>query len=163
MVIVTAYCVRHCFKVWHQLFDGHLLHVNKSSRQAALPCALTCWRAFRLDMVTLCIIVFTSITINSISNEESSVKHARVVLHTALLLSWCRLLRTCFLHPGPPLLDGQNILFVFNVSRMSHQDPLPCAALVFKNRLLGLVNFLAGKMISFSQILIFSYPPCRLV
>ena len=39
-----------------------------------------------------------------------------------------------------------------------HQDPF-----LFKNRLLGLAHFLAGKMISFFQILIFSYPPFRLV
>ena len=44
-----------------------------------------------------------------------------------------------------------------------HRDPLPCAMLVFKNSLLGLANFLAGKMLTFCQILIFSYPPFRLV
>ena len=27
-----------------------------------------------------------------------------------------------------------------------HQDPFPCAALVFKNRLLGLANFPEGKI-----------------
>jgi len=44
-----------------------------------------------------------------------------------------------------------------------HRDPIACAALVFKSRLLGLANFLGGKMISFSQVQIFSYPPLRLV
>jgi len=44
-----------------------------------------------------------------------------------------------------------------------HQDPFPCAALVFKTRLLGKPNFLAGKIGPFFQILIFSYPPFRLV
>ena len=31
-----------------------------------------------------------------------------------------------------------------------HRDPIACAALVFKNRLLGLANFLGGKMDPFS-------------
>jgi len=44
-----------------------------------------------------------------------------------------------------------------------HRDPLPCATLVFKNGLLGLANFPSRKMISFCKILIFSYPPFRLV
>ena len=47
--------------------------------------------------------------------------------------------------------------------RQFHQDLLPCAALVFKNRLLRLANFLGWKMDPFSQILILSYPPFRLV
>jgi len=47
--------------------------------------------------------------------------------------------------------------------RSYHQNPFPCAALVFKNRLLGLSNFLGGKMGPFFTILIFSYPPFRLV
>ena len=37
---------------------------------------------------------------------------------------------------------------------MPHRDLIACAASVLKNRLLGLANFLGGKMISFSQILI---------
>ena len=44
-----------------------------------------------------------------------------------------------------------------------HRDPIACAALVFKNRVLGLANFLGGKMGPFFRILIFSYPPFRLV
>ena len=44
-----------------------------------------------------------------------------------------------------------------------HRKPFACAALVFKNRLLGLANFLGGKMDPFFRILIFSYPPFRLV
>ena len=44
-----------------------------------------------------------------------------------------------------------------------HRNPFPCAALVFKNRLLGLANFLGGTMGPFFTILIFSYPPFRLV
>jgi len=52
-----------------------------------------------------------------------------------------------------------NCLEKNGLSRLNHQDPLPCAVLVFKNRLLGLANFLGGKMDPFSQILIFSYLP----
>ena len=39
-----------------------------------------------------------------------------------------------------------------------HRDPIACAALVFKTRILGLANFLGGKMISFSQIIFSSSP-----
>ena len=48
-------------------------------------------------------------------------------------------------------------------SKRRHRNPFPCAALVSKNRLLGLANFLGGKMGPFFRILIFSYPPFRLV
>jgi len=44
-----------------------------------------------------------------------------------------------------------------------HQDPLLRAPLVFENQYLGLANFLGGKMLTFSQILIFIYTPFRLV
>jgi len=44
-----------------------------------------------------------------------------------------------------------------------HRNSLPCIALVFKNVLFGLANFLGGKIIWYCQILIFSYPPFRLV
>ena len=54
------------------------------------------------------------------------------------------------------LLDDHN-------GNVQHRNPFPCAALVFKNRLLGLANFLGGKMDPFFRILIFSYPPFRLV
>jgi len=60
------------------------------------------------------------------------------------------------------LLRFRNFSLLVHRQR-GHRDPLPCAALVFKNRLLGLANFLGGKMLTFSQILIFSYPPFRLV
>ena len=43
-----------------------------------------------------------------------------------------------------------------------HRDPLPCVAVVFKNSLLGLANFLSRKIAPFCTILIFSYPPFRL-
>jgi len=44
-----------------------------------------------------------------------------------------------------------------------HQDALPCATLVFKYVFLGLANFPSRKLLTFCKILIFSYPPFRLV
>jgi len=40
-----------------------------------------------------------------------------------------------------------------------HQDPFPCAAVVFKTRLLGLVNFLTDKMGPFFQYQSLVTPP----
>ena len=59
---------------------------------------------------------------------------------------------------------GRRIHFRINFMWIEgcHRDLIACAALVFKNRLLGLANFLGGKMDPFSQIQMFSSPPSRL-
>ena len=74
--------------------------------------------------------------------------------------------RSCQKVMAPFSLSAQMLLAetaFYLTETMAHRNPFPCAALVFKNRLLGLANFLGGKMGPFFTILIFSYPPFRLV
>ena len=80
-------------------------------------------------------------------------------------IDWCRFYHFVRLRNSLVVLCSNEmyicVLDFWNLCR--HQDPIACAPLVFKNRLLGLVNFPGGKMLTFSQILIFSYSPFRLV
>jgi len=53
-------------------------------------------------------------------------------------------------HTLPPALKmekTQTTPLSYLPSKITHRGPFPCAALVFKNGLLGLANFLGGKML----------------
>ena len=77
VVVTTVYCfVRHSFQS-HQLFHWHLLPVNIFYRKTAPLYALTCW-------CSVFVIVFTSMNIVSISDEDPRVAHASVVLTETL-------------------------------------------------------------------------------
>jgi len=47
-------------------------------------------------------------------------------------------------------LTALYLLILRTHTKFVHRDTIACAALVFKNRLLGLANFLGGKMLTFS-------------
>jgi len=73
----TARCLDLCF------VDSCVDSTTKKTKQKRIP--------FRLDMATLYVIVFKFMITVSNAAEEPSIEHARDIWHTALLLSWFRL------------------------------------------------------------------------
>ena len=105
------------FKTINSCTDFYSLSINFAGRShlhVPWPVVVP-FTILSLDIGTLCVIVFTSVTIVSIADDDPRVVHASVVLHTAPLLSWFLFWRACSSHPS---CSRQKVPFYFKVSRI---------------------------------------------